>query len=238
MIEGTPPPSVSVVIPAFNEESVIARVLDEVRAVTGTLAGEIVVVDDGSTDGTREVLERYVSGVAGVHVIRHPVNRGKAAAIRSALAHVRGDLVLVQDADLEYSPQDYGRLLAPFCDPAVQVVYGSRFLERHWPAKMKVANWVANKVFVAATNALYGSELTDEGTGYKVIRRETLQGIGIASSRFEFCPEVTAKLLRKGVRIVEVPVSYCARDRAAGKKPGLRDGIAVLWKLVSLRFTA
>jgi dolichol-phosphate mannosyltransferase len=146
--------------------------------------------------------------------------------------------VLVQDADLEYSPQDYGQMLAPFGDPAVQAVYGSRFLLRRWPERMKVANWAANKLFVATTNLLYGSALTDEGTGYKAIRRELLQDLEIASSRFEFCPEVTAKLLRRGVRILEVPVSYSARDRKQGKKPGFRDGLSVLWTLVRLRFSA
>lgn len=231
-------PTVSIIVPVYNEKDVLGDVLAQVRSAARALGGELLVVDDGSTDGTRELLDAFERSDPGVHLIRHTANHGKAAAIRSALARARGDVVLIQDADLEYSPQDYGRMLAPFGDPGVQAVYGSRFLGRRWPAKMKVANWVANKVFAATANLLYGSSLTDEGTAYKAVRRELLQSIEIASSRFEFCPEVTAKLLRRGVRIVEVPVSYSARDRKEGKKPGLRDGVAVLWTLVRLRFTA
>lgn len=226
---------VSIVIPVYNERSVIGDVVDAVTASATALRAEVLVVDDGSTDGTGELLDECVKSGSGIQLLRHPVNRGKAAAIRTALGRATGDVVLIQDADLEYSPRDYGRLLAPFCDPEVQAVYGSRFLDRAWPTGMKVANWVANRVFAATANLLYGAALTDEGTGYKAIRRQLLLELGIATSRFEFCPEVTAKLLLRGARIVEVPVSYAARDRSEGKKPGLLDGLAVLWTLLRLR---
>ncbi len=229
---------ISIVIPVFNELSIIAAVLEQVREAARPHRAEILVVDDGSTDGTGEILEGLAAAGGGIQLLRHRSNLGKARAIRTGLARAQGDVVLVQDADLEYSPADYGRMLAPFEDPAVQAVYGSRFLTRAWPAKMRVANWLANKVFVTATNALYGSALTDEGTAYKAFRRELLRSFHIESSRFEFCPEVTAKILKRGIRIVEVPVEYRARERKEGKKPGFADGLAVLWTILKHRFTA
>lgn len=226
---------VSVVIPAFDEEAVIGRLIEEVAAAIRGWDAEILAVDDGSSDGTGAVLASCATVERRLRVLHHGSNLGKAAAIRTALAHATGDVVLVQDADLEYSPRDYAALLAPFADPGVEAVYGSRFLLRPWPSGMAVANWMANKLFVGLTNLLYGSALTDEGTGYKVFRRRAIEAAGIASSRFEFCPEITAKLLRRGARIVEVPVSYEARSREGGKKPGVRDGVAVLWALLRYR---
>lgn len=229
--------SVSILVPAFNEERLIGRVLEEVLAASAALDAEVIVVDDGSADRTPLIVGDLGRGHPRLLLVRHEANRGKAAALRSALAHATGDVVLVQDADLEYSPGDYGRLLAPFADPAVQAVYGSRFLGVRWPAGMAAGNWLANKVFVLVTNGLFGSALTDEGTAYKAFRRPVLEALGIESSRFEFCPEVTAKLLARGVRIVEVPVSYRARARRDGKKPGVRDGLSVLWTLLRYRVT-
>ncbi|MGB8930021.1 MAG: glycosyltransferase family 2 protein [Anaeromyxobacteraceae bacterium] len=228
---------VSIIIPVFDERSVIAEVLAQVRDAARPWRAQVLVVDDGSTDGTGEILEQLAAG-GGFQLVRHPANMGKGTAIRTGLALARGEVVLVQDADLEYSPKDYGRLLAPFDDPAVQAVYGSRFLVRAWPSRMRVANWVANKIFVAVTNSLYGAAMTDEGTAYKAFRRELILSLGVESTRFEFCPEVTSKILKRGIRIEEVPVEYRARGREDGKKPGFADGLAVLWELVRNRFRA
>jgi glycosyltransferase involved in cell wall biosynthesis len=222
----------TIIIPAYNEAATIAEAIRRVLA-TGR-AEEIVVVDDGSTDGTAEILSRIQNANAPVvRVLRHAQNRGKGAAIRTGLAIATGDLVLVQDADLEYEPAEYPVLLAPFSDPAVQVVYGSRNLRRnphsnfafYWGGRF--LSWVANR--------LYGSHITDEATGYKVVRTGLLRELHLDSEGFEFCAEVTAKLLRRGVRIREVPISYRPRSRAQGKKIRWYDGLVAVWTLVRLR---
>jgi len=222
----------TVIIPAYNEAATIAEVIRRVLA-TG-MAGEILVVDDGSSDATAEVLSRLPAGYAPVvRVLRHAQNRGKGAAIRTGLAVITGDLVLVQDADLEYEPTEYPVLLAPFSDRAVQVVYGSRNLRRnprsnfafYWGGRF--LSWVANR--------LYGSHITDEATGYKVVRTSLLRELHLESEGFEFCAEVTAKLLRRGVRICEVPISYRPRSWAEGKKIRWYDGVVAIWTLVRLR---
>jgi len=234
MSEG--PRKVSIIIPAYNEAAAISGVLDAVlRADTSPYAKEIIVADDGSSDGTAVLLEQAAAG-SGIKVVTHPVNRGKAAAIRSALKIATGDIILIQDADLEYSPGDYRRLLLPFADSGIQAVYGSRFLNKQWPENMRAANWIANRVFTLLVNLLYGAAITDEGTGYKLFRRETVGSLNIACSGFEFCPEVTAKLLKNGVRIVEVPVAYRARSRKEGKKPTFLDGLKVIWTIIKFRF--
>jgi glycosyltransferase involved in cell wall biosynthesis len=222
----------TVIVPAYNEAATVAEVIRRVLA-TG-VAEEIVVVDDGSTDGTAEILSGLqIAPGPAVRVLRHAQNRGKGAAIRTGLAAATGDLVLVQDADLEYDPADYPVLLAPFSDPAVQVVYGSRNLRRnphsnfafYWGGRS--LSWVANR--------LNGSRITDEATGYKVIRTSLLRELRLEGEGFEFCAEVTAKLLRRGVRICEVAISYRPRSRVEGKKIRWYDGIVAVWTLVRLR---
>lgn len=227
----------TVIIPAYNERNLVLQVIDRVLSSdTSPFAKEIIVVDDGSTDGTGEVLRPlYEKGL--FRLITIPENRGKTFAIRIALREAKGDIVLIQDADLEYSPSDYRKLLEPFREDAVQAVYGSRFLNRRWPANMKPLYWFANRTFTFVTNLLYDARITDEGTAYKVFRREVLQEIDITGSGFEFCPEVTAKLLLRGIRIVDVPISYLARDRKEGKKPLFIDGVRILWALVKYRFS-
>ena len=164
------------------------------------------------------------------------MNSGKASAIKAALKVAEGDIVLIQDADLEYSPDDYSKILSLFTDESTKVVYGSRFMRRPWPENMKIPHWIANKVFTFLVNLLYGANITDEGTCYKAFRRDLLQSIEIRSSGFEFCPEVTAKLLKQGISIKEVPVSYRARDKKEGKKPGIADGLSILWTIIKYRF--
>ena len=222
----------TVIIPAYNEAATLAEVIR--RVLTTGVAEEVVVVDDGSTDGTAEVLSRLPAGYAPVvHVLRHAQNRGKGAAIRTGLAVITGDLVLVQDADLEYEPAEYPVLLAPFSDPAVLVVYGSRNLRRN--PRSNIAFYWGGRFLSWVANRLYGSHITDEATGYKVVRTSLLRELHLESEGFEFCAEVTAKLLRRGVRICEVPISYRPRSWAEGKKIRWYDGVVAIWTLVRLR---
>jgi glycosyltransferase involved in cell wall biosynthesis len=226
----------SVIVPVYNEVETLAQVIRRVLAVE--LEGfdrEIIVVDDGSTDGTDQLLERLQAQWPGsVRVYYHRRNRGKGAAVQTALQHVRGEIVVTQDADLEYDPRDYPRLLALFCDPAVQVVYGSRNLRKnprsywsfYWGGRL--VSWVAN--------LLYGAELTDEATGYKLVRTDLLRSLNLRADGFDFCPEVTGKLLRRGIRIHEVPISYQPRSLEEGKKINWRDGLKAIWTLVKHRF--
>lgn len=224
-------PTVSVIIPAFNEASTIAQVIHAVAA-TGLVA-EILVVDDGSTDATAA---RAATADRRVRVLRHDHNRGKGAAMHTGIAAATGELILVQDADLEYSPGDYAALLAPFSrpeSPRVDAVYGSRNLQRN-PKSSQLFYW-GGRYLSWLTNLLYGSRLTDVTTGYKIVRTSVLRDLGLRCPGFEFCPELTARLLRRGIRIVEVPIGYRPRSRAEGKKIRLRDGLRATWTLVALR---
>ncbi|MFZ4585536.1 MAG: glycosyltransferase family 2 protein [Acidimicrobiia bacterium] len=222
----------SVLVPVFNERNTVVEVLRRIRAVEIPLEREIVVVDDGSTDGTRDVLRQL--GDSTVKVVMHPVNRGKGAAIRTALENASGDLVLIQDADLEYDPDDWNKLLLPVLKGKAQVVYGSRFTgERR---NMLFTHWVGNRFLSLVTNVLYNTTLSDMETCYKLIDRDLLKGITIRADRFDLEPEITAKLLRQGVRIYEVPISYTGRDYEEGKKITWRDGAVALWTLVKYRF--
>jgi glycosyltransferase involved in cell wall biosynthesis len=227
---------VTIIIPVYNERRSFSRLLDMVLASdTGPFNKEIIVVDDASTDGFPDLLPEQRAG-HDIRMIRHAANAGKAASIRTALTSATGDIVLIQDGDLEYSPGDYAALLSPFSDPLVDAVYGSRFLTRSWPSRMRTVNWVANKIFTNLVNMLYRARLTDEGTAYKVFRRTTLDTIAIESSGFEFCPEVTVKLLTRKARIVEVPIAYTARSKGEGKKPNVLDGVMILWTIIRYRF--
>ncbi len=221
-------PHLSVVIPAYNEEQTIGEVIRRVLALP--IALEVVVVDDASRDRTVEVASSFGPSV---RVVRQEVNQGKGAAIRRALQEVRGEIVAVQDADLEYFPEDLPSLLAAFDDASVQVVYGTRFRPSRPP--MRFANYVANRILTIATRVLYRSDITDEATCYKLFRREAILPLPLVCQRFEFCPEVTARLLRKGVRIYEVPVRYHPRTAAQGKKITWRDGFQALWTLLRYR---
>jgi len=207
--------TLSVVIPVYNEEKSVTELVERVKSVP--VDKEIITVDDHSSDRTLAVLGR----IPGIRVLSHPVNRGKGAAVRTGLAHATGDVVVIQDADLEYSPDDYPAMLRPFEDPRVDAVYGSRFRGR---GSFLFLSKLANYFLTFLTNALFGGRITDMETCYKLIRRPLFQTLNLSADRFEIEPEITAKLLRRHCCIAEVPIQYNARR--AGKKIGPRDGFA------------
>lgn len=225
---------VSIIIPVYNESRTFPELLARVRQaeLPPGCEREIIVIDDGSSDGTGQMLQEQAD--AGVVIARQNANRGKGAAIRAGIALASGDIVLLQDGDLEYDPADYARLLDPILRGEAQVVYGSRF--RGKAAGMAWKNRLANRLLTAAANLLYGARITDEATAYKAFRMPVLRRLRIESRRFEFCPEVTAKVRRLGYRIHEVPIRYNARGIAEGKKIRARDGFHALWTLLRYRF--
>ncbi len=219
-------------MPVYNEEATIGEIVGRVRA-TG-LPYEIIVVDDGSSDNSAALLAALEeSGQPPLRILRHEQNQGKGAAVRTGLAAVTGDLVLVQDADLEYDPADYTVLLAPFDDPAVEVVYGSRNLGRN-PRSSHAFYW-GGRFLSWVTNRLYGARITDEATGFKVFRTQLLKGLNLEGNGFEFCPEATGKILRRRIAIHEVPISYSPRSWKEGKKIRWYDGLSALWYLLKYR---
>ena len=223
---------VSVIIPAFNEEQTIGQVLEALSVLP--IEKQIIVVNDGSTDRTYEVLEelRAVYELTVVHCME---NRGKGFAIRNGLPHVKGEIVVIQDADMELAPADLPELLNSLQKENVQVVYGSRFLNGRGNASLH--NFIANRILATYTNLLYGCRITDESTGYKAFSTELITRLNLTCEGFEFCPEVTAKVLRAGYHIDEVPVSYFPRTKKEGKK--LRfwsDGFFAAWTLLKYRF--
>jgi glycosyltransferase involved in cell wall biosynthesis len=222
-------------MPAYNEKNTLREILAEVLAVD--IPMEVLIVDDGSTDGTREILRNEIDGkYPNVRVLYHEQNQGKGAAICTAIRHATGDYLVVQDADLEYNPQDYKRLLEPLLSGEADVVYGSRFMGSI--EKMQLPNWLANKILTTTANLLYpGSRITDEATCYKMFRTNLLKTIPLHSRRFDFCPEVTAKVLKRGHRIHEIPIDYVARSITQGKKIRWTDAFDAFWTLVKYRFT-
>lgn len=239
----------SIVMPVYNEIGTIAEILRRVRAVQLTVPvgfgsengmvvefeREVVVVDDGSTDGTREYL-RTLEGDPDVVVIFHDRNQGKGAAVRTGLQHASGDVMLIQDADLEYDPRDYPALLQPIVEARSQVVYGSRF--RGGPTKaMFFWHMVGNCFLTLVTNILYDTILSDMETCYKVFTREVAEQLNLKAPGWGFDPEITAQILKRGYRIYEVPISYTGREFEEGKKLSWRDGFTVLWTLLKYRVT-
>jgi dolichol-phosphate mannosyltransferase len=224
---------VSVIVPVFNEVASISTVILKIKKgiLPPDLQQEIIVVDDGSTDGSFEAISAQQH--EGVLLLRLTQNAGKGFAIRAGLAKASGDFVIIQDADLEYDPNQHILLLAPLLSGEAEVVYGSRFLGSI--RGMQPANYLANKILSGMASLLFGAKITDEATGLKAFRRELLQSLSLQCERFEFCPEVTAKLLRKKIFIKEVPIDYEGRSTAQGKKIRWWDGVIAAYTLLRYR---
>jgi glycosyltransferase involved in cell wall biosynthesis len=230
------PGCVSVVIPAYNEAGTIAEIIARVRAAPLLLPREIVVVDDASLDDTARIVQGLAAdGRGDLRLVRHPVNRGKGAALRTGLAEVRGEIVIIQDADLEYDPRDYPLLLEPILEGNADVVFGNRF---HGGPHRVLYFWhyTANKALTLITNLLTGLNLSDMEVGYKVFRADVLRRLRLTAERFGIEPELTIKTAKLGVRIYEVPIRYHGRTYAEGKKITWRDGAAALYHIVRYRF--
>lgn len=242
----------SIIMPVYNEVGTLEEIFHRVQAVDLTVNGdgknsligapvhlerEIVIIDDGSTDGTREILDGWREKQnLDLRIIYHKNNGGKGAALRTGFEHASGDILVIQDADLEYDPRDYIKLLEPILEGRTSVVYGSRFLGGPRSA-MSLAHTLGNKGVTWITNLLYGTILSDMETCYKCFRRDVIGGMELHSRRFEIEPELTAKILKKGHKIFEVPISYNGREFHEGKKLTWRDGFAALATLVKYRFT-
>jgi glycosyltransferase involved in cell wall biosynthesis len=224
--------TLSVIMPVYNERATVAEVIRRMRAVQLPVTLQVIVVDDGSSDGSDKVLRAVEDST--VRVIRHERNQGKGAAIRTGMAEARGDLLLIQDADLEYDPGDWPRLLDPIMKGKARVVYGSRFTGER--KNMLPLHWFGNRLLSLVTNVLYSTTLSDMETCYKLFDTQVLEGITIVSDKFDFEPEITAKVLRRGHRIYEVPISYAGREFDEGKKITWRDGFSALRALIKFRF--
>lgn len=222
----------SIIMPVYNERDTVESVIDMVLGAPLTLEKELIVVDDGSTDGTRDVLRGLKK--SGMKVVLQDRNQGKGAAIRRGLPEATGDIVIIQDADTEYDPKDYQKLVDPILSGEASVVYGSRQLGDN---TFSYRSFYFGGLFLSwLTNLLYGSKITDEPTCYKVFRKDVIDSIELKCKRFEFCPEVTAKVLRKGIRIVERPIAYYPRSIAEGKKIRWQDGVEAILTLIRYRF--
>jgi len=219
----------SIIIPVFNEEKTIVDVFNRVKKVKIGMDKEIIIVDDCSKDNTKEELKK----IKDAKIFFHDVNQGKGAAIRTGLQHVTGDVVMIQDADLEYDINEYPKLLDPIKNNEADVVYGSRFMGKYKPKYWTY--YMGNKFLTLLTNLLYGSSITDMETCYKVMKADIIKGIKLRARRFDFEPEITAKLMKKRIRILEVPISYECRDFDEGKKISWKDGVKAIYYLMRYR---
>ncbi len=225
-------PLLSVVMPAYNERDTIEEIIRRVMAVP--LRIELVVVDDASSDGTRDILQALASSLS-FKLLLQPHNRGKGAALRRGFAEVTGDIVVIQDADLEYSPEEYPELIELICAGRADVVYGSRFIGRH--RVFLFTHFLGNRLLTGLTNMLYNTMLTDMETCFKVMRIDVLRSMTLRSERFGIEPELTAKIFKRGYRVYEVPITYDGRGYEEGKKITWKDGVVAVWTLLKYRFT-
>jgi len=225
---------VSIIVPVYNESRTVRAVIDRLLAIDLPVPRQILIVDDGSTDGTRDVLAEAEADGIDATILLAERNGGKGSAIRRGLARATGTIVAIQDADLELDPQQIAALLGPIIRGEAAVVYGSRFL--HGSSGAPFVSFIANRVLTTATNLLYGSSLTDMETCYKIMRADVARSLRLQANRFDIEPEITARLLKGGHPITELPVRFDARTRAQGKKIGWRDGVRALQVLVSERF--
>lgn len=225
----------SIVIPIYNEADHLEEVLRQIEAVEIGLEKELILVDDCSTDGTREILEKLQnSDENDVKIFYHEINRGKGATLRTGFEHITGDITLIQDADLEYDPQDYPKLLEPILNDTADVVYGSRFMEGRQEGLLR--SYLANRFLTFLSNLVNGTNITDMETCYKVMKSDILKDISLTSDRFGFEPEITAKLAKRKCKIVDVPISYRGRDYHEGKTVSWKDGVAAIFHIFRFRF--
>ena len=223
----------SVIIPVFNEKATIEQIIKKVKKVP--VEKEIIVVDDGSTDGTAEILKEISEKDKNIKIILKEKNEGKGSAIREGLKYVNGDVVVIQDADLEYEPTDWIEMLKFMEEKKADVVYGSRVLGKN--KKSSFVFYLGGRILSIITNFLYGAGITDEPTCYKMFNTEIIKSLNLKCRGFEFCPEVTAKIRKKGIKIYEVPIHYNPRSTKEGKKIRWKDGIIAIWTLIKYRFT-
>ena len=225
----------SIVIPIYNEAEHLEEILNQIDAVDIGMEKELILVDDCSTDGTREILEKLQeSEDDSTKIFYHEINRGKGATLRTGFEHVSGDITLIQDADLEYDPQDYPKLLQPILENEANVVYGSRFMEGRQHGLLR--SYLANRFLTSLSNFVNGTNITDMETCYKVIKTDILKDITLRSDRFGFEPEITAKLAKRKCKIVDVPISYRGRDYHEGKTVSWKDGVAAIFHIIRFRF--
>lgn len=228
----------SVIMPVYNEEKTLKQIVEKVQNVKiNGLNKEIIIVNDGSTDNSKKIIELLVKKYSNILSLTHKYNQGKGAAIKTALSHISGDIFVIQDGDLEYNPEDFSRLIIPIIQKKTKVVYGSRMLGEITGFLIK-SHYYGNKLLTFLTKIIYGQKITDMETCYKMISSDVIRDIKLESKRFDFEPEITAKLIKKGYKILEIPISYNSRSFKEGKKINWRDGIIAVYKLFKYRITA
>jgi len=221
----------SIIVPVFNEEKTVAEILEKLSQLK--IEKEIIIINDGSTDKSLEKIKQFIKNKKNFKVFSFSKNKGKGAAVRKGISLSTGSIIIIQDADLEYDPQEIVKLITPIKNKKAKVVYGSRFTgERR---NMFFWHMIGNRFLSLITNILYDTTLSDMEVGYKAIKRDVLEKINLSASRFDFEPEITAKILKRGIRIYEVPISYCGRERHEGKKITWKDGVVAIWTLFKNR---